>query len=444
MGRHGRKGVRGALAGVVALSLLGACASPGARPWSPTAVPPASGIAASPAGATSPAAATVRAGIAELVLTDRAWPTFEQARAHAVRSARDGTPLFAHVRGSRALAAFALPADPDGRYAFSAHPRLLLQIGDDQRLASLDDCYVTLTPADLQASELVVPLAPPQQRPGGLATDCWLAAAARLAPARHALEVRLAGFAGRYDGWLAERELLAVAPIAVDYRDGTDRYADLMRVPAAPVSADVAGTQGTQGTQDPQQALQALQAQDAHDAASTLRAIDETALRVPEPAAAAAAVDDSVAASPPTVPPLQEPASAQESSAPVLPAPSPPPRPATDAPVGFAAQTRVVIHHPASDDGSAARAQALAAQLAAERDWRVEIRRVPQAVSRDNIRVFFEADRAAARDARALVADEAMPIRDFSDYRPLPRPGTIEIWLAVPPSAGSGGAAPGG
>jgi hypothetical protein len=91
---------------------------------------------------------------------------------------------------------------------------------------------------------------------------------------------------------------------------------------------------------------------------------------------------------------------------------------------------RIVIHHFGGDPAAGARARELKDLLAARTDFTVEVRSVASPVSADNIRIFFEADRENAYAARELLAAGPMPIRDFTDYRPLPRPGTIELWLA--------------
>ena len=113
-------------------------------------------------------------------------------------------------------------------------------------------------------------------------------------------------------------------------------------------------------------------------------------------------------------------------------APEPEPEPEPEVP-SPAETARIVIHHHAGDVAGAARARELRGRLAARDGITVEIRAVPMRVSLDNMRIFFASDRRQARDARDLAGSGSMPIRDFSHYRPLPRPGTIEIWLASSP-----------
>jgi hypothetical protein len=91
---------------------------------------------------------------------------------------------------------------------------------------------------------------------------------------------------------------------------------------------------------------------------------------------------------------------------------------------------RIVIHHFDGDLAAGARAREVKDVLAARTGFNVEVRPVTAPVSADNIRIFFEADRENAYAARDLVATGSMPVRDFTDYRPSPRPGTIELWLA--------------
>ena len=93
----------------------------------------------------SPASERVIAGVAEMVLTNQAWPTFEQARQNPVGSLQDGSPLYVYIRATRPLGELAHPADPGGSYTFSDYPHLFLQIGDNESLRILATCYVTLS-----------------------------------------------------------------------------------------------------------------------------------------------------------------------------------------------------------------------------------------------------------------------------------------------------------
>jgi hypothetical protein len=94
----------------------------------------------------------------------------------------------------------------------------------------------------------------------------------------------------------------------------------------------------------------------------------------------------------------------------------------------------VVIYSPAGDAAADARARVLRERLEARGEFYVDLRYVTTFDSADNIRIFFEADRDSAVIARDRVAGAGpLPIRDFSEQRPLPSPGTIELWLASTP-----------
>ncbi len=103
---------------------------------------------------------------------------------------------------------------------------------------------------------------------------------------------------------------------------------------------------------------------------------------------------------------------------------------ATDAPQGAAtvpaayAGVLVWVHGPESvgAEGIADAAEALAAMgIDATTAAPVSF-----AISRDQLRYFYPADRAAADGIAALTGAEP---RDFTDYRPLPAEGTLELWL---------------
>ena len=99
------------------------------------------------------------------------------------------------------------------------------------------------------------------------------------------------------------------------------------------------------------------------------------------------------------------------------------------------APARVVIHHHPADAAAASRARELQERLSSEPDFDVEIQQVSALVSADNLRIFFESDRSKAESTVDLLSAGQIPIRDFSAYRPLPRPGTIELWLSGKPAA---------
>lgn len=177
----------------------------------------------------SPASERVIAGIAELVLTNQTWPTFEEARLNRIRTVQDGSPLYAHIRATRPLGDLAHPPDPDGNYTFSDYPHLFLQVGDNESLRILSTCYITLTGEETRMREIVVPLAPLTYRPGQIPADCWLAAAASGRSGKRTYEVRLAGFPGKFESWLPVPDLLSVAAVPTDFARGAAEYATMLK-----------------------------------------------------------------------------------------------------------------------------------------------------------------------------------------------------------------------
>ena len=57
-------------------------------------------------------------------------------------------------------------------------------------------------PLSRKRQELVVALAPMERRPGEVPTDCWLATVASQRSPKLQQEIRLAGFAGKFERWL--------------------------------------------------------------------------------------------------------------------------------------------------------------------------------------------------------------------------------------------------
>lgn len=93
---------------------------------------------------------------------------------------------------------------------------------------------------------------------------------------------------------------------------------------------------------------------------------------------------------------------------------------------GGMARARVVIH---VRYGSEARAQDIAARLSSS-VGRLETRRVPFAPGNYEIRFFHPEDSGAARAlAEMLPVESAWRVRDFSQFRPPPSGGTLEVWL---------------
>jgi len=382
-----------------------------------------------PDSASSPARDLLRQGFAEMVLTNRRWPSFEEASANRITSATSDSPLYAYIRTAKSLGELALPADPDGRYTFSAHPHLYLQVGDAESLQSLNTCYLTLAQEELALRELVVPLAPPALRPDGVPADCWIAATALTKSGRRIHEIRLAGFAGKYDGWLPQANLLAVATIPTTYTAATRSAASPQIAPplqkSPPDSSPALAPEVTA-------AAPGMEANSAGSDAARSR--PEPAVNPREAPQAGGGVQVAEATAPVIMPvPIVSIAPAPVRIASIgSTGPAPVPIVSTGA-----ASVRIVIHHRGGDDTAEARARELHARLAARGKFDVELRPVTAPVAADHLRIFFESDRQTAQNTRELLASGPISIRDFSDYRPLPRPGTIELWLAATPSAGT-------
>ncbi len=102
-------------------------------------------------------------------------------------------------------------------------------------------------------------------------------------------------------------------------------------------------------------------------------------------------------------------------------------RPAPSPLTAAAAEAFVVLHHPAADGERAARAAAMLREAGVEQ---VVLRPVPLAVTRTQVRYFFDEDRAAAEAVRAFIEAEAPRVSDFTHYRPSPAPKALEIWLS--------------
>ncbi|MDO4682759.1 MAG: hypothetical protein Q4B17_08220 [Lautropia sp.] len=209
-------------------AVLAACSSTGERPsadysGADTAVSSAQGPLR------SPAAERVVGGIVDMVLSPRLVSTIDEARKHPVGTLKDGQPLYLYIQSKRPLGELAHPADPYARHSFSSHPHLFVQIGDNHSMRILNTCYVTLTPAEAKGHGLIVPLAPLSKRVGDVPSDCWLETVTQADPVRQTLEVRLAGFPGRFESWLPVPDLLGVEAVDVDLRRGAGTYAGMLR-----------------------------------------------------------------------------------------------------------------------------------------------------------------------------------------------------------------------
>jgi hypothetical protein len=98
---------------------------------------------------------------------------------------------------------------------------------------------------------------------------------------------------------------------------------------------------------------------------------------------------------------------------------------------------RIVVHYTAADRDSGEVAGRLAQQLQRAGLGTSEARAVPFRIGATSIRYFHAEDRGRADRLVAAIkpflswnkgAAPSTPI-DFSDFRPLPQPGTLEIWL---------------
>jgi len=237
------RSVRGATV-AMALAALAACGTtsssgPGADYSS------SSSVSTSGGNVSSPAAERVVDGVVELALTDQLLPDFDAAKARKLGTVHDGQPLYLYLRSSRPLGEIAHPVDPYGKNSFSGYPHLFVQIGDNQSLRIINTCYVTLTPAEAEATELIVPLAPLTNRVGDLPTDCWLETVTRADAVRQTLEVRLAGFPGKFESWLPVPDLLGVVAVDTDLSQGSNAWGQMLR--AKPGKSPELPTKGRQG-----------------------------------------------------------------------------------------------------------------------------------------------------------------------------------------------------
>ena len=247
------RSVRGATA-AMALAALAACGTtsssgPGADYSSNSSVSTSGG------NVSSPAAERVVDGVVELALTDQLLPDFDAARARKLGTVHDGQQLYLYLRSTRPLGEIAHPVDPYGKNSFSGYPHLFVQIGDNQSLRIINTCYVTLTPAEAKATELIVPLAPLTNRVGDLPTDCWLETVTRADAVRQTLEVRLAGFPGKFESWLPVPDLLGVVAVDTDLSQGSNAWGQMLRAkPGKSPELPAKGRQGTRRTSEREEA----------------------------------------------------------------------------------------------------------------------------------------------------------------------------------------------
>ena len=237
------RSVRGATV-AMALAALAACGTTSSS-GSGADYSSNSSVSTSGGNVSSPAAERVVDGVVELALTDQLLPDFDAAKARKLGTVHDGQPLYLYLRSTRPLGEIAHPVDPYGKNSFSGYPHLFVQIGDNQSLRIINTCYVTLTPAEAKATELIVPLAPLTNRVGDLPTDCWLETVTRADAVRQTLEVRLAGFPGKFESWLPVPDLLGVVAVDTDLSQGSNAWGQMLR--AKPGKSPELPTKGRQG-----------------------------------------------------------------------------------------------------------------------------------------------------------------------------------------------------
>ena len=237
------RSVRGATV-AMALAALAACGTTSSS-GSGADYSSNSSVSTSGGNVSSPAAERVVDGVVELALTDQLLPDFDAARARKLGTVHDGQQLYLYLRSTRPLGEIAHPVDPYGKNSFSGYPHLFVQIGDNQSLRIINTCYVTLTPAEAKATELIVPLAPLANRVGDLPTDCWLETVTRADAVRQTLEVRLAGFPGKFESWLPVPDLLGVVAVDTDLSQGSNAWGQMLR--AKPGKSPELPAKGRQG-----------------------------------------------------------------------------------------------------------------------------------------------------------------------------------------------------
>ena len=247
------RSVRGATV-AMALAALAACGTTSSS-GSGADYSSNSSVSTSGGNVSSPAAERVVDGVAELALTDQLLPDFDAAKARKLGTVHDGQPLYLYLRSSRPLGEIAHPVDPYGKNSFSGYPHLFVQIGDNQSLRIINTCYVTLTPAEAKATELIVPLAPLTNRVGDLPTDCWLETVTRADAVRQTLEVRLAGFPGKFESWLPVPDLLGVVAVDTDLSQGSNAWGQMLRAkPGKSPELPAKGRQGARRTSEREEA----------------------------------------------------------------------------------------------------------------------------------------------------------------------------------------------
>jgi hypothetical protein len=112
----------------------------------------------------------------------------------------------------------------------------------------------------------------------------------------------------------------------------------------------------------------------------------------------------------------------------------PPPPPSRSA----APVLRVFVHFSSQAPAGRQRATALARALEDQGYVVADVREVAFAIASPKVRYFFSADRFGAERlalaARSVLASEderrTVPVQNYTHFRPLPTPGSVEIWIA--------------
>jgi hypothetical protein len=143
----------------------------------------------------------------------------------------------------------------------------------------------------------------------------------------------------------------------------------------------------------------------------------------PPPPVTAPAVDVATATAPSVAPPV---APAETAPAPVETAETAPPE--APAAADLLNSARISLNYPTT---AARTATELAAALRAAGAGEANVVPVGFSVSATNIRYYHSEDRAAAEAVATLVgATGPVETRDFTNFRPSPLPGIIEVWLS--------------
>lgn len=140
--------------------------------------------------------------------------------------------------------------------------------------------------------------------------------------------------------------------------------------------------------------------------------------RPPQLADAADGADEVMVARPPAVFPVPLQTIATAPSSPGVDAAG------SGVPRSAAAAARVTVFYPS---GAGAEAVAALAAIAGLASSGAASTAVGHNIGRTNVRYYHDADLQAARAVAGALSAES---RDFTDFRPRPEPGTIEVWLA--------------